>query len=84
MVRSGLIRPGTPAPFCGPSSDSDMARENASPDWTAAAAFRSTAGVTRFSVPRWSQAPQRPQLLTFPARSSNCATVTTAAPPSGR
>src|SRR5712691_2000504 len=40
-----------------------LAAETTAPSLTSAAAWRRLAGVIRFSAPRWSSAPQRPQFF---------------------
>src|SRR4051812_21333840 len=62
MVCTGLVR--RRQPFCGPSLSNRWERENAAPRRTRPAPSRRLASSRKFSVPRTSSAPQRPQLET--------------------
>ena len=68
IARCGLMRPGM-LPVCGPSASNGIASENETPRRTAAAPRRTASGVMKFSVPRWSSGPHRPQFETRPASS---------------
>src|SRR5829696_5205880 len=59
MVCTGLVR--RRQPFCGPSMSNDWERENVAPRWTRAAPSTRLASSRKFSVPRTSSTPQRPQ-----------------------
>src|SRR3954452_11476997 len=60
MVCTGLVR--RRQPFCGPSMSKLCAREKLTPRRTRAAPWTRLSSVRKFSVPRTSSAPQRPQL----------------------
>ena len=71
IVRTGLMRPGTPVPSCGPFRSSGIPSGMRRPVPTSAAACRTTWSVMKLSVPISSCSPQRPQLQTRLAISSN-------------
>src|SRR5262245_55504709 len=64
---SGLTRP--PWPICGPSAAKRSPRLKTWPRRTQAAPRRTAPASTKFSVPRSSSAPRRPQFETFFASS---------------
>ena len=60
MVCTGLVR--LRQPFCGPSVSNDCDSEIDTPRRTSPAACRRLASSMKFTVPRRSSGPQRPQL----------------------
>src|SRR4051794_34997146 len=94
MVCTGLVR--RRQPFCGPSMSKDCDSEKLTPRRTRAAPSTRLASSRKFSVPRTSSAPQRPQLeQRFAAaamapsgsrgsrRSRECGTLWTVVQPTG-
>src|SRR3954453_18343503 len=70
IISWGFLRPRM-RPVCGPLASIGIDREKVTPRRTAAAPRRTASASMRFSVPRWSSVPHRPQFETR-AASARC------------